>query len=330
MTIKEVAQLAGVSTAAVSRYFNGGPLGRKKRQKIREVVEQTGYSPNVTAKTMRTGKSGQIGVILPRMQSESTARIMSGIEECIKKEHYIIILGCTDGDYDNEIRYLEAMQQNHVEGIILMGTVMTPRLKDVLLNMEIPVVVTGQNFEGIPCVYHDDYNAIRELTDLMLKKGRKNLLYIGAPEEDEAAGLARRKGFEAACLEAGLDKNSAKLTVGGFTAEEGRNVMERQLKEDGRIDGVVCASDTMALGAVIALRAAGKKLPEDISIAGLGDSWAGQVVEPQLTTARLYYHKCGNLAVKMLFDIIGEREKGTEQPIRQIMLGYSIIERGSI
>ena len=97
MTIKEIAELAGVSTAAVSRYFNGGSLSNEKREQIRRVVEEYSYIPNALAQTMRTGRSGQIGVIVPYIHSYSMSKIMSGVAEGLKENNYSFILGCTDG-----------------------------------------------------------------------------------------------------------------------------------------------------------------------------------------------------------------------------------------
>ncbi|MBR1931346.1 MAG: LacI family DNA-binding transcriptional regulator [Lachnospiraceae bacterium] len=328
MTIKEVAQLAGVSPAAVSRYFNGGSLGEEKQNRIREVIERTGYSPNPTAQTMRTGKSGQIGVIVPKIHSDSLSQIMSGIAEGLHESNYIQMLGCTEGDREKEIQYLEAMQRNQVEGIILMGTVMTPRLKDAIRRCAVPVVVTGQNFAGIPCVYHDDFNAMRELTERMIERGREHVVFIGVMEEDMAAGLARKKGVQQAWKDVGMPSGQLRLVKADFSYEGGKKVMKELLREDMAIDGVICASDLMALGAMSALRDAGKRLPEEVSVVGIGDSWAGNIVEPKLTTAHLYYKECGSTAVDILLRMLEAGEK--QQPIGQMMLGYTIIERGSL
>ena len=146
MTIKDVANLAGVSPASVSRYFNGGALGKEKRQKILDVVEKTGFRPNAAAKTMRTGKSGLIGIILPHIHSDSVSRIMDGIEKALQELDVVLLLGYTEGKPDRETRYLKAMQENGVEGILFMGAAYTPELRDALEGCRIPLIVTGQSF----------------------------------------------------------------------------------------------------------------------------------------------------------------------------------------
>ena len=173
MTIKEVARLAGVSPAAVSRYLNGGPLSKDKKERVARAIEETGYRPNLMAKTMRTGRVRQIGIIVPRIYSESVNLMMEGITEELLSMDYLTVLGYSDANRDRELQYLDIMQSNRVAGIILMATSLTDIKKSSLENCSVPLVITGQNFDGINCVYHDDFNAMRELTELFIRKGGK-------------------------------------------------------------------------------------------------------------------------------------------------------------
>ena len=203
-TIKDVANIAGVSPAAVSRYMNDGSLSEEKREKIREAIRKTGYRPNLMAQSMRTGKGGQIGVIVPKIHSDSVSQIMAGISDTLTERNYLTMLGSTEGSRDMELRYLENMQNSQVAGIILMGVTMTPSLSDAIRNSSVPVVITGQNFAGLPCVYHNDSGAMEELTRRIIRKGRKHVVYIGVSTKDIAAGLNRQNGVLRAWKEAGL------------------------------------------------------------------------------------------------------------------------------
>ena len=132
MTIKEVARLAGVSPAAVSRYLNGGPLSpaavsrylnggplsKDKKERVARAIEETGYRPNLMAKTMRTGRVRQIGIIVPRIYSESVNLLMEGITEELLAMDYLTVLGYSDTNRDRELQYLDTMQNNRVAGII--------------------------------------------------------------------------------------------------------------------------------------------------------------------------------------------------------------------
>lgn len=156
MTISDIAKMAGVSSAAVSRYLNGGPLSEQKRAVIHEVVEKTGYRPDTAAQTLRTGKVNQVGVIAPSIGSQSVGQITAGIASELDAKSYLMLLGNTELDAQRELGYLTAMQRNHVAGIILLGSYYTPQLAQALKNCRVPVVVTGQRFQDVACVYNDD------------------------------------------------------------------------------------------------------------------------------------------------------------------------------
>ena len=326
MTIKDIAKEAGVSSAAVSRYFNGGSLGKDKQEVIRKVVEKYGYTPNQTAHSMRTGKSGQIGVIVPKIHSDSLSQVMHGIADELHANDYTLILGITEGDLEREVNYIKTMQVNRMEGIILMGTSMTPHLKNTIDHCDIPIVVTGQAFKGVSSIYYDDFNAMKDLATLMLKK-RKKLAYIGATESDPAVGIERKKGVLKAIANDGGNPDDLSYVISeGFEISDGYNAMNKLLKSRKKIDGVLCATDTMAIGAMQAMKEKGIKLPDDISIAAIGNSLAGKVVTPELTTVRLYFEECGKTAVQLLTSMI----RSEDYPVSQTKMGYEIIERRSI
>ena len=190
MTISDIAKMAGVSSAAVSRYLNGGPLSEQKRAVIHEVVEKTGYRPDTAAQTLRTGKVNQVGVIAPSIGSQSVGQITAGIASELDAKSYLMLLGNTELDAQREL------QRNHVAGIILLGSYYTPQLAQALKNCRVPVVVTGQRFQDVACVYNDDRTAARELAQRMLDHGRKRIVYIGGTERDDATGVQRREGVQ--------------------------------------------------------------------------------------------------------------------------------------
>lgn len=327
-TIKDIAAMAGVSPAAVSRYLNSGSLSEEKKARIQEAINKTGYRPNLMAQSMRTGRGGQIGVIVPKLHSDSVSQIMAGISDALVEKNYLTMLGCTEGKSEREIRYLDVMQNSQAAGIILMGVTMTPALSEALKEAVVPVVITGQNFMGFPCVYHDDFGAMEELTRRMIRKGRRHVVYFGVTQEDVAAGRNRKLGVEKAWKEASLPLEDLHYVEVGFSATEGYESMRNLLDKGSTVDGVLCATDTIALGAMKAMQEAGIRIPKQISIAGLGDSWAGTISQPRLTTAHLYYRQCGREAASMLLRMIASGDQ--QQAVTQTMLEYTIVERESL
>ena len=329
MTISDIAKMAGVSSAAVSRYLNGGPLSEQKRAVIQAVVEKTGYSPDTAAQTLRTGKVRQVGVIVPSISSQSVGQITSGIAAELGASRYLMLLADTELDGQMELEYLTALQRNHVAGIILLGYDSSPQLCKALKDCRVPVVVTGQRFADLPCVYNDDRSAARDLTRKMLEHGRKNIVYIGGSEQDAATGIARRQGVQDALREAGLNADGLPRAYCAAVSMEGGPRGMEALARCPQLDGVVCVTDTVAFGALRVLRDAGRKVGQDVGLAGIGDNWAGKVVEPGLTTIRFYQRQVGQEAARMLLQSL-EHTGADAAPVRQTTLGYTLVERGSL
>lgn len=329
MTISDIAKMAGVSSAAVSRYLNGGSLSAEKRAAIHLVVEQTGYRPDAAAQTLRTGRVNQIGVITPSISSQSVGLVTSGISDELDTSRYLLLLANTGVQEQRELSYLAAMQHNHVAGIILMGTVCTPAHIQAFAECRTPLVVTGQRFPDVACVYNDDRRAMKELTERMIARGRRKIVYIGGPEKDVAVGVERRLGVQEALNEAGFDGDHLpRICCNSFTLENGTQCMQELLARCPDMDGVICATDTLALGAFRVLKDLGRRIGDEIGLAGVGDSWADTVVEPALSTVHFYQKQVGVEAARMLLHMIEEHDK--DCPMRQVTLGYSILERGSL
>ncbi len=330
MTIKEVAKIAGVSPAAVSRYMNGGSLSEKKRAAIRQAIDQTGYRPSPAARVMRTGQLNQVGIIIPRIYSDSVSQIVEGVNKVIREEGYMLVVCSTDGIDEQELSYLELMENNRAAGVIIMGTSQTPQLIDAYHACRMPLIITGQNVPGMPCVYHDDIHALSDLTTMMLEKGRQNIAYIGVLETDPQAGTARRMGVEGALAQSGRKKEDLIRMEVHFDPEEGFAAAKKILREHANVDGIICATDTIATGAMRAVHDAGRTIGGDISLAGVGDNWMNNYMPVPLTTAHYLYDQCGEDAAEMLLEEIAYSREEKAFPVRQICLSYTIIDRGSI
>ncbi len=327
MTIKEIAKLAGVSPAAVSRYFNNGYVSEEKRETIRRVVEEPGYYPSMQARTRRTRRTNMIGVVIPRIDSNSIARVVEGIMEIADENDYQILLANTMNTPEKELEYLSVFHDKQVDGVILIGTLITEEHKRVFANMEVPLVIVGQKVEGYNSVYHDDYNAEYAATKLLLDKGCRKLVFLGVTEEDKAVGENRYAGYRDAVSAAGFEELADRRVVGNFNSEDGYNCMKTLYERYHDIDGVVAATDTIASGAMKFLHEKKIRIPQDIMIVGQGDSQLAKVMVPELTTMKYYYELSGKNAAKILIDNL--KADGGEIPIRMVKLGYEMILRGS-
>ena len=157
MNINEIARLAGVSRATVSRYLNNGYVSEEKKAVIHRVIEETGYQPSSQAQMLRTKKTRLVGVILPKINSNTISREAAGISDILTKKGYQIILANTNNDIEEELKYISLFKDNQVDGVIFIATILTRRHKKLLKECKVPVVILGQLLEGYPCIFQDDY-----------------------------------------------------------------------------------------------------------------------------------------------------------------------------
>lgn len=322
MNIADIAKMAGVSRAAVSRYFNNGYISEEKQEAVRKVVEETGYRPSIQAQTLRTKKTKMIGMIVPKISSSSIGRIVEGMLSELNKSEYRMILAVTQNDPQKEVEYLSAFSDKQVDGVILIATVFSAAHKRALKSLSVPVVIVGQYLSGYCCVYHDDYHACYDITKLLLEKGRTKLGYMSAIWQDKAAGEARYKGFCDAVCEMGHAALADNVVTADFTVTSGYEKAGELLYKCEILDGLICATDAMALGAMQYFQEHNIAVPEKILVAGHGGSEITRIAVPALITARYFYEKSGELAVRRLMELLRQEES----VVREVKLGYEIID----
>ncbi len=326
MDINEIARRAGVSRATISRYLNNGYVSKEKRDLISRIIEETGYVPSQHARQLRTGKTRLVGVIMPKINSQSVSRMVAGITDSLAQEGYQVILASTNNDEHTEVDYLRLFSEhNRVDGIILIGTVLSPEHREVIADLRIPFVILGQRTPGIPCVYHDDYHAMFDIAKLVLRKS-KRAAFLGVFERDIAAGRERHRGFVDACAAMGINLEPQAQLVVDFDSDAGYFGAEKILDAVPDVDTVVCATDDIAFGAMMCMHEYGRRVPEDVQVTGVGDSLLSQITRPSLTTVHLYYKTSGVRAAHMLLAMID----GSEEDIQEIRMPYEIYGRTSM
>ncbi len=324
LNINEIARMAGVSRATVSRYLNDGYVSEAKRKAIRKVVEETGYVPSAQAQTLRTGRTRFIGVIIPKISSESVGRMVAGISAVLNECGYNVLLAGTDNDVEQEIGFLRSLSERHVDGIILIGTIFTEGHRRAIADLKIPLVVLGQSVDGVSCVRMDDGGSMRALVDHVLESS-SNPAYIGVTEDDLAAGRERTEAFCDVARAHGFGDAQQRVQVSDFTMEGGREAAQRVLDERPDVDAIICATDSIAAGAMGVLRERGLRIPEDVQVSGMGDSTLSRVLHPQLTTAHLFYRTSGSVAAELLVHLLDE---GDAEVVERRM-DYELVLRDS-
>lgn len=324
MNINEIAKLSGVSRATVSRYLNNGYVSREKKLAISRVIEETGYMPSRQARMLRNRRTNLVGVIIPKLNSDAVSREMTGISNILSREGYQFLLANTANNERKELDYIRIFHQNQVDGIILIATVFTPEHRRLLKESGVPVVILGQHVRGFSSIYHDDYEAVKEITGLLIKEGRMNIGYIGVSMRDEAAGAARYHGYEDAFKELGKRMNERAMIEATFNMDDGYHKARALFERFPDLDALFCATDNIAIGAMEYLKESGRRIPIDVAVVGVGNSTSSKVIRPKLTTVHYHYEMAGEEAAGLLVKMINGEEE-----VEEIQMGYEIVKRGT-
>lgn len=323
MNIQDIAKLAGVSPSTVSRYLNNGYVSKEKKELISKVIKETGYTPLTAAQNLKTQKIKTVGVIIPRLSSESVGHMVDGITKRFNDTNFEILLANTNNSPQKELEYLEFFENNQVDGVILMATEFTKEHRKIIERYNKPVVIASQNIIGLPSVYNDDKGAAYIATRHLIEQGCNKIVYLGVLEEDEAAGNNRHIGFLDALNENNLEPVSEKLV--DFSAFDGYSGINDLLDNDIEFDGVFCATDNIAAGVLNNLIFSGKRIPEDVKVIGIGDTLLSKALIPSISSIHLYYDELGFEAGDMIINFL----EGTAKTPRQLQLGFELCVRES-
>ena len=330
LNIIDIAKLAGVSKSTVSRYLNNGYVGTESREKIKKIIEETGFMPQSHAKSLRTGKTNLIGVIVPKISTETAPRVVQGITEVLSENNYDVLIANTNLSVEKEFEYLNIFKNNQVDGVIFMGTKITPKHRKIMDKLNVPIVVVAQYMDNYPCVYHDDFNAAKYMTEYLIGKGHKNIGFIGVYEEDRSVGLERKNGYIAALNENDLEVDMENLKLGDFSYESGYELSKKLIKKKNIPTAIFAVTDNLAIATIDCLKDNGLNVPEDVAVVSIGDTRISQVVSPKLTTIHYYYKTSGRKSGEIMLELLKNGIKTSKTIKKNIKLSYRLIERNSV
>ncbi len=330
-TLDEVARVAGVSRATVSRVVNGSPkVGADVRRSVEKAIDRLGYVPNRAARSLVTRKSDSIAVVITEPASRLFndpffPRLVRGISAALSVRDLQLVL-LMPNDADDEQRTVRYLTAGHVDGVILVSLHGNDPLPDQLATRRIPSVVLGRPPRGVDVDYVDADNRDggRRATAHLVERGRRRIATITGPR-DMVAGIDRLAGYRDALGDAGIAVDDGLIATGDFTQAGGEAAMERLLRERPELDAVFCASDLMAVAALSVLQGAGRRVPEDVAVVGYDDSPIATTTRPTLTSVRQPIEEMGREMVHLL---AGGIEQNGRVP-RHIVLATELIARAS-
>jgi len=311
-TLEQVARRAGVSRATVSRVVNGSTsVAAPIRESVRRAVAELGYTPNLAARSLVTQRTDSIALILP----ESTTRVFSddqffpGVIRGVSREleaadkQLVLMLVGSAAAHERAERYAIG---GHVDGVLFASIHGADPLPELLARNGIPVVCSGRPLgrSRVPYVDVDQRGGVAAGVRHLLERGRRRIATIAGPQ-DMVAGLDRLDAYRQTL--AGSDRRSI-VAVGDFTRESGADAMRQLLADDPDLDAVFVASDLMAHGALRALRAAGRQVPEDVAVVGFDDIEMARYTDPPLTTVRQPIEDIGHTIARQLLRLLAGEE----------------------
>jgi LacI family repressor for deo operon, udp, cdd, tsx, nupC, and nupG len=307
-TIRDVAAVAGVSHGTVSRVINGGRwVSPAARRAVDDAIRATGYTTNHAARSLATGRSGSLAFLLTESQhllfsDPIFALLLRGATEALAEREMTLVLLIADSPQAQAgvERYVRA---GHVDGVLLVSSHESDALLSSLVTAGVPTVCTGiPRGEGtsFPHVSIDETESARVMTQHLIDRGHRRIALIAGPEHTPGGNL-RRDGYRAAL---GDRFDPTLVEHDAYESDAGAAAMARLLERAPDIDAVFAASDVMAVGAIQALRRAGRRVPEDVAVAGFDDSGLAERHDPPLTTMRQPWQEISSTMVDMLLDVV--------------------------
>lgn len=319
VTIKDIAEQAGVAKSTVSRYLNNGSVSPKTKEKIDEIVIKTGYRPNTFARSLKAQKTNMIGVIIPRLDSVSSNEVLSGIDSKAHEKGFQLIITNANQEADREIEDIYTLAKQRVDGIIFLAKEISSAHQKAITEVGIPFLVLGQETETIPSIVHDDFGAGKKIAKHALDLGHLDFLYFTVSSADKAVGRDRYDGF---MQEVSKKKGSTVTKVEtSFKPREAYTTAMTELK-NSKATFLVGATDTIALAVMKAANDLDISVPGEVSVAGYGGYDLLSYVSPALTTIKYPYYEIGHLAIETL----GKMIKKEDVPLQQSLFNELIIK----
>lgn len=331
LNIDKVAKLAHVSRSVVSRVLNNHPnVSSDARARVMEVVEKYNYKPNSVARSLATNSAHEIGVLVTKSGNEALGsafwtQIHLGIfEECIARGYFASLSYVSGSKKDDLQNFI--LNERRLDGYILLTQEVTDMVGELLFEKDIPIVLVGHipKKKKVSSVDVDNYLGGKLATEHLIKAGHKKIGIILASLDMEES-IDRLNGYKDALKEGGLEFNINNMSVVDYQFKDGYDTMNEWIKNDADLEAVFCASDTLAMGALLAVKDNGKKVPDDYAIVGFDNLNFSEYTSPPLTTIQQPIYKKGQTAAKILIDQI----EGDQSEKKQINLEPTLVVRES-
>lgn len=323
-TVRDVAKLAGVSPKTVSNVVNGTVrVSPPTRAKVEQALAELDYVPNLSARGLRNGRTGVIGLALPTLETPYSAEITKHVVAAAGRRGFGVQVEETARDAAHEAELLSRARAQLIDGLILNPVLLETSAVQSGVALP-PVVLIGEVEQPIADhVWIDNVGACREMTELLISQGRRRIAVLGASES--ASYRLRIKGYRQALRAAGIQRHKELEIECRWTPRGGAEATAHYLDHHEAPDAIMCLTDSIALGALNALWSAGLSVPDDVAVTGYDDVADAEFMHPSLTTV----HFDKELFAETAIQLLTERIDNPDRPITSQTIPYSIVARAS-
>ncbi len=323
ISIKDIAEMCGVSVATVSRVINNnGRISQATREKVKKVIEETGYRPSELAAGLRSAKTRNIGIIVPDITNEFFARITLAAQNELMQQGYGTLICNTDENPEVQKKQLSMLKSSCVAGMIFISgeDISDEQMTDGIPKVFVDRIPWNAERKGAVTVRSDGFEGARLATEELIGKGCRKIaaLFDGRALSTQ---VERYSGYIRAHKEAGLEvPQNLYLPVDGVKLNAGYKAIHHLLDKGVEFDGIFCYSDPLAMGALHALCERGIKVPEQVKIVGYDDSFPVRFCNPALTSVAQPVEEMGRKAAELLLKMEGGEEVAGENVLLPVML----------
>jgi len=333
VSIRQVAELAGVSIATVSRCLNEpGRVSARTRERVEQAVRTTGYAPNSLAQSFRRGHTNLIMVVLPSVGDPFFTGVLDGIREVTDAHGYSIIISETAHNTLTADEVGAMLASRQADGIILLASIFPygPELLERARRHAQPIVIGCETLSpalmDLPGVHIDNTEAAREATQYLVSTGHRRIAFMTG-EASSLLTADRETGYRRAMADAGLDIDEDWVVEGGMSIEGAERATAALLGARRPPTAIFCANDEMAIACLHALHQAGREVPHDVSVMGFDDIRYARVANPPLTTMAQPIGDIGRHVAKRLIEAIDQPETAAWDAL---VLPHALVVRDSV
>ncbi len=313
VTIKDISKKAGFSVATISKVLNNYPdISQATRESVLKVCSDMGYIPNLSARSLKTHRSHTIGIIFEEITNQGLqhplfAKVLESFKSLVESRGYdIMFLAKSMGHLDGS--YLQHAKRKQVDGILVLCEDFNHTDMLELYESKMPLVLIDFNVPNGITVTSNNEDAMNKGVQYLKSIGHEKIAHFYGDPTAYIGGI-RKKAFEKAIIQSGLELNQSFLVSGEYySKEDGYRAMKRLLRQEEQPTAIFCASDLLAIGAIQAIKEAGKKVPDDYSIIGFDGIDIGQMITPRLTTIRQDARKMGEIAARKVMQLVDNRD----------------------